>query len=101
MPGRERRVGFERTVGAAGVNRANGARHDATIALHAAPHRDHGRMRRITCRQFLGIGQDDFHRPSRPLRQEVSHGKVDCIPLAPEFAADVDYVYADPFLRHA
>ena len=50
VPGGERRVGFKRAVGAAGVHRAQLARDDAAIALDAAPNRDHGRMRRITRR---------------------------------------------------
>ena len=74
MPRGQRSVGLKRAVGAARMHRAQRARQDAAIAFHAAANGDDRRMRRIACRQFLGVSHHHFDGVSRLAREEVGHG---------------------------
>src|SRR5438445_777845 len=82
MPGRQRRIGLERAIRAAGVNRAHRACHDPPVALHAAAYRNHGRMCGIARRQFFSVRHNYFYWPFRALREEVGHGEIDPVALA-------------------
>ena len=73
MPCGQRRVGLECAVGAAGMNRAERARHDPAIAVYAAADGDHRRVRGITRGQFLRVGHDQFNGSSRLPGEKVDN----------------------------
>src|SRR5205807_7589467 len=82
MPGSQRRIGFERAVGATGVDRAERARHDPAVPFYAAPYRDHRRVRGIARGQFLGVIHDDLHRSTGFPREKISDGQIDTVAFA-------------------
>src|SRR5207249_5268188 len=92
------RIGFERAVGATGVDRAERARHDPAVRFNAAPYRDHRRVRGIARRQFLSVIHDDLHRSTGFPREKISDGQIDTVAFATKLTADVHHVHADAIL---